>query len=316
MWEVVRQIELVADRPVTVLVQGETGTGKGVIAREIHQRSPRRDQPFVTVDCGAISQGLWESELFGHRKGAFTGATHDKEGLFPAADGGTLFLDEIGNTPPDLQSRLLNVLQDGEIRRVGETRVRKVDVRLVAATNRNLEEAVREGSFREDLFFRLNVVPVVLPPLRQRTEEIPSLLDFFIDKFNRELDGDIRGVSEDGLLALTSYSWPGNIRELENLAKQLIVLVGKGVVELEHLPPEIRRSQLDAAPVAMGTVPATPPSTSTQPRSLAEMEQEQIEHALKRTEGNQTRAARLLGISREQIRYRMRKYGIGPGTSQ
>jgi Nif-specific regulatory protein len=311
MWEVVRQIELVADRPVTVLVQGETGTGKGVMAREIHQRSRRRDQPFVAVDCGAISQGLWESELFGHRKGAFTGATHDKQGLFQAADGGTLFLDEIGNTPPELQSRLLNVLQDGEIRRVGETQVRRVDVRLVAATNRNLEDAVQEGTFREDLFFRLNVVPVVLPPLRQRTEEIASLLDFFIDKFNRELDGDIRGVSEAGLQALTAYSWPGNIRELENLAKRLIVLVGKGVVELEQLPPEIRRTRLDAEPVATGATSAASPSPDTPPRSLAEMEQEQIEHALMQTEGNQSRAARLLGISREQIRYRIRKYGIG-----
>ena len=315
MWEVVRQIELVADRPVTVLVQGETGTGKGVIAREIHQRSPRRDQPFVAVDCGAISEGLWESELFGHRKGAFTGATQDKEGLFQAAHGGTLFLDEIGNTPAELQSRLLNVLQEGEIRRVGDTQIRRVDVRLVAATNRDLEEAVREGSFREDLFFRLNVVPVMLPPLRRRTEEIPSLLDFFIDKFNRELEGDIRGVSEPSLKMLMAYGWPGNIRELENLAKRLIVLVGKGVVEIEHLPPEIRQSQLEATPVAMDATPAAPPSPTTQPRSLAEMEREQIEHALSQTDGNQSRAARLLDISREQMRYRMRKYGIGPKRS-
>jgi Nif-specific regulatory protein len=309
MWEVVQQIERVARRPVTVLVRGETGTGKGVIAREIHQRSPRRDQAFVEVDCGAISQGLWESELFGHKRGSFTGATQDKEGLFEAADGGTIFLDEIGNTPLELQARLLHVLQEGEIRRVGETRVRKVDVRLLAATNRDLEKAVQEEGFREDLFFRLNVFPVFLPPLRERTEEVPSLLDYFIDKFNQELSGNVDGVSPEALQLLMAYPWPGNIRELENFAKRLIVMVDEGDIGLEHLPPEIQRGTGQDS----GTGGKSSSSAGSAPQTLADMEQEQINRALEDAQGNQSQAARLLGISREQLRYRMRKYGIDAG---
>ena len=308
MREVVQQIERVAQRPVTVLLRGETGTGKGVLAREIHARSPRRDQPFVEVNCGAMSEGLWESELFGHKKGAFTGASQDKEGLFEAADEGTIFLDEIGNMPLELQARLLHVLQEGQIRRVGETQVRKVDVRLIAATNRDLEAAVKEEAFREDLFFRLNVFPLVLPPLHQRTEEIPSLLDYFIEKYNQELAGTVEGVAPEALQVLMAYAWPGNIRELENLTQRLIVMVEEGHISLEHLPPEIR--QVDYRATA---VPQHEPPTVTReaaPRALADIERAQIEQALGETLGNQSRAARLLGISREQLRYRLRKYGI------
>ena len=308
MWPIVQQLERVAQRPVTVLLRGETGTGKGVLAREIHARSPRRDQPFVQVNCGALPESLWESELFGHKKGAFTGASQDKEGLFEAADAGTIFLDEIGNTPLELQTRLLHVLQEGQIRRVGETQVRKVDVRLITATNRDLEAAVKEGAFREDLFFRLNVFPMVLPPLRQRTEEIPSLLDYFIEKYNHELAGKVEGVAPEALQVLMAYAWPGNIRELENLTTRLIVMVEAGNISLEHLPPEIQ--QVDYRATA---VPQHQPPTATReapPRVLADIERAQIEQVLGEAGGNQSQAARLLGISREQLRYRLRKYGI------
>jgi transcriptional regulator with PAS, ATPase and Fis domain len=290
---------------VTVLLRGETGTGKELVARAIHRQSPRRDRPFVTVDCGAISEGLWESELFGHKKGAFTGAVQDREGLFEAAHGGTIFLDEVGNTPLDLQVRLLRVLQEGEIRRVGETRVRRVDVRLIAATNQNLERAVKEEAFREDLFFRLNVVPILLPPLRERVDDIASLANYFIEKYNQELAGRVEGVSPEAMQALLIYPWPGNIRELENAVKRVIVLVGEGSIRPEHLPPEVRQG----APAG----PEEPPPVAC--NTLEGVERAQIARALTQAEGNQSRAARLLGISREKLRYRMRKYGLGTGQS-
>ena len=301
--EVTRQIERVARREVTVLLRGETGTGKELVARAIHDWSPRRDRPFVTVDCGAMSEGLWESELFGHKRGAFTGAVQDREGLFEAAHGGTIFLDEVGNTPLELQVRLLRVLQEGEIRRVGETHVRKVDVRLIAATNQDLERAVKEEDFREDLFFRLNVVPILLPPLRERVDDIPFLVNYFIEKYNQELVGRVEEVSSEAMQALLTYPWPGNIRELENVIKRIIVLVGEGSIRPEHLPPEVRQG----APAGPGEPPPIADNT------LEGVERAQIARALREAKGNQSRAARLLGISREKLRYRMRKYGLGTG---
>ena len=308
MRKIFQQIERVARCTVAVLLRGEAGTGKGVIAREIHKWSPRRNKPFVAVDCGAMSEGLWESELFGHKKGAFTGATQDKKGLFEVADGGTIFLDEIGNTPVELQSRLLHVLQEGEIRRVGGTQVRKIEVRLITATNRDLEQGVKEGTFRDDLFFRLNVVPIDLPALRERTEDIPLLVDYFIERYNQELDGEVEAVSPEAVQALLVYRWPGNIRELENVIKRVTVMVETGRIRLEHLPPEIRQmtSEDEVEPLAEPIFTPTAPTNPT----LEDMERAQIARTLDEAEGNQSKAARLLGISREKLRYRMRKYEI------
>ena len=308
MQEVAQQIERVVQREVTVLLLGETGTGKGLVAQVIHDRSPRRDKPFVTVDCGAIAEGLWESELFGYKKGAFTGAVQDKKGLFEEADSGTIFLDEISNMPLGLQTRLLNVLQDREIRRVGETQVHRVDVRLIAATNRDLKLAVKEGTFREDLFFRLNVVPIVLPPLRECIEDLPSLLDYFIEKYNQELSGRVQEVSPEVMQAFLSYSWPGNIRELQNVIKRAIVMVEEGSILLEHLPPEIWRTASREKVESPDRNLSAPPVLAD--HTLEGMERTQIAWALEEEKGNQSKAARLLGISREKLRYRMRKYRI------
>ena len=313
MRNIVGQLDRVARRPVTVLLRGETGTGKGVLAREIHTRSTRRDQAFVAVDCGALAEGLWESELFGHMKGAFTGAAQDREGLFEAADGGTIFLDEIGNTPLDLQARLLHVLQEGEVRRLGETQMRSVDVRLIAATNSDLKRAVGEGTFREDLFFRLNVFPFLLPPLRQRQGDIAALADYFIDKFNGELDGQVEGLAPEVVPALLTYPWPGNIRELENLVQRLVVLVEQGNVRLEHLPPEFHAAS--SAPMAAPVESVSSP-VETAMQTLPELERAHIIRALEAVGGNQSQAARLLDITREKLRYRLRKYGIESGRNR
>ena len=229
MQGVALQMERAVLRKVTVLLIGDTGTGKGLVARVIHDRSPRRDKPFLTADCRAMPKGLREIELFGYKKG-----------LFEVADGGTIFLDEIGNAPLELQTRLLHVLQKGQIRRVGETQVRRVDVRLIATTTRDLKLAVKEGTFREDLFLCLNVVPIVLPPIREHIEDLPFfLVDYFIEKYNQELGGRVKGVSSEVMQAFLSYSWPGNIRELENVIKQGIVMGKEGSIRLEDLPPEI-----------------------------------------------------------------------------
>lgn len=337
MGRVLQQVQRVARRPITVLLRGETGTGKGVVAREIHNQSPRRGGPFVTVDCGALAESLWESELFGHKKGAYTGAASDRQGLIESASGGTVFLDEIGNAPIELQSRLLQVLQESVIRRVGETATTKVDVRLIAATNRDLEQAVAEGGFREDLFFRLNVFPIHLPPLRDRPGDIPSLVTHFLERYNGELAGEVTAFSEAALAAMTTHPWPGNIRELENLVKRLIVQQEEGEIELAHLPTEMQRARSSEAGdessgpaegagstsaygVAMETGAAGSSDASELGRrpTLEEVERAAIVRALNEAGGNQSEGARLLSVSREKLRYRMGKYGIKvtPGGAQ
>lgn len=310
MRAVVQQVDRVAPREVTVLLCGETGTGKGLIARLIHDRSLRRERPFLAVDCGAMPEGLWESELFGHRKGAFTGALQDQRGLFEAANGGTIFLDEIGNAPLALQGRLLQVLQEREVRRVGETQARPVDVRLIAATNQDLEGAVREGRFRVDLFYRLNVVPIRLPPLRERAEDIPALIDFFIEKYSDELSGATRTLSPPAAESLVAHAWPGNVREMENLIRRLMVMVEDEEIRPEHLPPEIGRVGGHRPPKAFSPSTPTAPSLDPADLTLERMERVHIARALEATQANQSRAAQLLGISREKLRYRMRKYGL------
>jgi transcriptional regulator with GAF, ATPase, and Fis domain len=285
----------------TVLLIGETGTGKEQVARRIHERSPRASRPFVALNCGALPEGLLESELFGHEKGAFTGADRRRLGRFELADGGTLFLDEIGDLPAGAQVKLLRVLQEHEFHRVGGASTVRVDVRLIAATHRELEAEVRAGRFREDLFFRVHVVPIRLPPLRERPEDVEPLARLFLERFARELGQAPRALSPEALERLRAYRWPGNVREMENLMERLLVL-GEGGPIRAHELPEIT-PQTDPSPPA-GPAPAA------QGLSLWDQERRLLADALERAGGNQSQAARLMGISREQLRTRMKRYGL------
>ncbi len=289
MQEVYGLLETLADVPTTVLVAGESGTGKELVARALHEGGARRNAPLVKVNCAALSDNLLESELFGHIKGAFTGAVRDKIGRFEAAHGGTIFLDEIGDISPALQLRLLRVLQEREIERVGDNRPIKVDVRVVAATNQDLAEKIRKGQFREDLFYRLKVVTVKLPPLRQRREDIPLLSEHFIDRFNRKLDRRVRGLATEAMERLLAYSWPGNVRQLEHALEHACILCRDEMIDTHHLPEEM----LDQAD---GSEQETGP--------------EQIRRALAESGGNKAKAARLLGISRRTIYRKLEEYRI------
>ena len=282
-------VERVAPSTATVLIQGRSGTGKELVARAIHVNGPRHDQPFVPVNCSAIPADLLESELFGHVKGSFTGAVSDRKGLFMDADGGTLFLDEIGDMGTDLQAKLLRVLQDHKIRPVGGTKEVVVDVRVVAATNQNLEQRVAEGAFREDLFFRLNVIPILLPELRQRAEDIPLLVDHFLERYGEQSAGR-KMVSQDAMAALVRYAWPGNVRELENAVERASVLCLDDEIGLDDLPDNVRSEQ-------GGRLARLVQDEA----SLAEVERDYVEMVLERHEGNQTRAAEILGIDRRTL---------------
>ena len=296
----------VARHPSTVLITGESGTGKELVARHIHRQSPRAAAPFVAVNCGAIPETLLESELFGHEKGAFTGATSDRGGLFADADGGTLFLDELGELPVPLQVKLLRALQEGEVRRVGDDAARKVDVRVVAATSRDLEAEVAEGRFRADLYYRVNVVRIHLPPLRERTEDVPELVRHFIDRFNVRLGLRVTGASAAAMRALMEHPWPGNVRELENTIERAMVLADHDRIDVAQLPMH-----------APGAVPAATPHADPTSMDLSvkrrtdALERVLIREALARTHGNRTRAARLLDLSHRALLYKIREYGIG-----
>jgi two-component system, NtrC family, response regulator AtoC len=294
--------EKVARHPSTVLVTGESGSGKELVARYVHRASPRAAAPFVAVNCGAIPESLLESELFGHAKGAFTGATTERDGLFAEADGGTLFLDELGELPMPLQVKLLRVLQEGEVRRVGDNVSRTVDVRLVAATARDLEADVAEGKFRADLFYRVNVVRIHLPALRERTEDVPELVRHFIDRFNRRLGLQVEHATPATMRALMEYPWPGNVRELENVIERAMVLTDGSQLDVEQL------SGLTARPT---TAAPTSPLDLSVKRRTEELERALITEALERTRGNRTRAAKLLDLSHRALLYKIREYGIG-----
>jgi two-component system, NtrC family, response regulator AtoC len=294
----------VARHPSPVLVTGESGTGKELIARLIHDESDRSDAAFVPVNCGAIPENLLESELFGYVRGAFTGAERDKPGLFEVASGGTLFLDEIGDMPATLQVKLLRVLQESEIRRLGDTRSRDVDVRLVAATNKDLEEEIRAANFRRDLFYRIAVVPIHLVPLRQRRDEVPVLARHFIDQYNRKLRLDIKGIDADAMRLLLDYTWPGNVRELENTIERAMVLCDSARVTVEDLPDHIRTP----VPALDGTE-LSGDELSVKKHGEA-LEKRLIRQALVRTGGNKTRAAELLELSSRALLYKIREYGI------
>ena len=299
--EVTRMIEAVAYSATTVLVTGESGTGKELVARALHARSPRKAHPFVALNCGALTETLLESELFGHVKGAFTGATGRKEGRFELADGGTLFLDEIGDISPALQIKLLRVLQQKEFERVGGTQTLKVDVRLVAATNRDLAAEVKGGKFREDLYYRLNVVAVTLPPLRQRKGDIPALVSHFIDKYGKAYGKEIRGLAPGTLNALLSHDWPGNVRELENVVERAVVLSKGTDLTADDLPPTLRGPRpRERAPGAL--IPGA---------TLYEIEREAILRTLEMVGGSTSRAAEILGISVRKIQYRLKEYAAG-----
>ena len=297
-------IKKVAPYKSTILIMGESGTGKELVARALHYHSDRSQKPFIPLNCGAIPENLLESELFGHAKGAFTDAIRMKKGLFEEADGGTLFLDEIGELPLQLQVKLLRVLQEGEIRRVGESKAIQIDVRIVAATVKDLIREVGEGRFREDLFYRLNVFPVHLPPLRERKEDIPLLVTHFIKKYNEVIGKKVTGIHAKALEVLLNYRWFGNVRELENTIERAIVLADGPEVEKENLPVEIQGYQ-EAAPSS----PVVEEDYSIKKASKA-MEIDLIQKALKKTRGNHTHAARLLEISHRALLYKIKEYGI------
>ena len=305
MVAVLELIERAAEFKTTVLLTGESGTGKEVLARALHAQSARRGQAFVAINCGAIPEALLESELFGHAKGAFTGAARARRGLFAEADGGTLFLDEIGELPLPLQVKLLRVLQEEEVRPVGESKSRQVDVRVIAATARELSREVAEGRFREDLFYRLDVVRVAVPPLRERREDIPLLVDHFLASFRASLGKNVRGVADDALAKLVAYRWPGNVRELENVIERAVILADEGRVTLADLPENVRGEAAVLAPE-----PASVGDLSLAP-ARRRFETEWIRDALEAAKGNRTHAARLLGISHRALLYKLKEYGLG-----
>jgi len=302
--ELLRQLDKVADTRVSVLIEGETGSGKELVASALHYRSRRRDQLFVAQNCAAFPEQLLESELFGHKRGAFTGATEDRKGLFEVADGGTLFLDEIGEMPLGLQAKLLRVLQEGEVRPLGATQVRQVNVRIVAATNRKLEDEVAAGRFREDLFYRLKVFPLRVPPLRERREDIPPLASHFLERYAKELAKTVAGFGQETLAALTTYGWPGNVRELENEIQRLVIQVEPGAfITPDLLSPNVRG--------ATTAVPQRVAASGTLKERVDQVERVIVLEVLKEHDNNKTSAAKALGITREGLHKKMKLLGIG-----
>jgi two-component system NtrC family response regulator len=302
-----RLIARVAASEATVLVRGETGTGKELVARAIHEGSPRAEGPLVAVNCGALPEHLVESELFGHRRGAFTGADEHRAGLFEVADGGTLFLDEVGELPKALQSRLLRALESGEIRRVGDNQPITVDVRVVCATHRSLEEMVRAGDFREDLLFRINTFEIAIPPLRERRDDIPVLVDHFVRRARPHAATEGPVADADTLAALAAHAWPGNIRELANAVEHALVLCDELPLALDHLPA--RFGGLRPGPAAVDLQPA--PSAAVRPESLRELEMRAILAGLERNKGNKVRTAEELGISLKTLYNKLHQLNDG-----
>ncbi|MFQ5865352.1 MAG: sigma-54-dependent transcriptional regulator [bacterium] len=301
MQEVLKMVGRVAESDATVLILGESGTGKELVARAIHYNSARKDRAFITVNCPSIPENLLESELFGHVRGAFTGATKDRRGKFEQAGGGTIFLDEIGDLKPELQAKLLRVLQEKEIERVGGDKPIKVDIRILAATNQDLEARVKAGAFREDLYYRLTVVPILIPPLRVRKEEIPYLIDHFLYKFAK---GRRLQMSEKVMEALMAYDWPGNVRELENAVERAAILTTTEMITPDVLPPQLRTTRGE---IMEGNIIRIP----DEGMALEQIERQCIKIALEKSNGNQSRAAKFLQIPRHILLYRMKKLGVG-----
>jgi two-component system response regulator AtoC len=318
--------KVAASEAITILIQGESGTGKDLIAKAIHYESSRQERPFVAINCSAIPETLMEAELFGHEKGAFTDAKQMKKGLFEAADGGTLFLDEIGELSPLLQAKLLRVLEDQVIRRVGGIKDMQVDVRVIAASNRDLEKAVRENQFRQDLYYRLAIIAIFIPPLRDRREDIMPLVEFFIDRYNRRFKKAVRGISDETRRLILSHNWPGNVRELKNTIERGMILEDEALLRPLYLPFSVGES--GGRTVFERTSPADGgqalPNGRTLPRlyipeggtSLEEVEHTMVELAMRQSNGNQTHAAKLLDISRDALRYKLKKFGLIPGDEE
>ncbi len=306
-------LDKVADTPTTVLVTGESGTGKELVARALHENSSRRDKPFIKVNCAAIPKDLMESELFGYERGAFTGAVTSKPGRFELAAGGTLFLDEIGEIPVEMQVKLLRVLQEGEFERVGGVKTLKVDVRLVAATNRELRREIERGAFRDDLYYRLNVVPIVLPALRERAHDIPLLVDAFLGKFNARLKKHVTSVDAEAMQRLISYAWPGNIRELENVMERAVLFSDGARITERDLSPDVRGGASTRPPPMVD--PSSDGLKEQVKAATSRLERQIIERALDQTSGNVTHAARLLKISRKGLQLKMKELGLREPTS-
>jgi two-component system, NtrC family, response regulator AtoC len=315
--------KVAASEATTILVQGESGTGKDLVAKAIHYRSKRAERPFVAINCSAIPETLMEAELFGHEKGAFTDAKAMKKGLFEVADGGTLFLDEIGELSPLLQAKLLRVLEDQVIRRVGGVRDIQVEVRVIAASNRDLEREVREGRFRQDLYYRLAIISIFLPTLRERKEDILPLIDFFLAHYNRKFRKSVQGISEDTRRLLLNYDWPGNVRELKNALERAMILEEGSLLKPDDLPFSVASGR--SGPVLTDKSASAPVETQPAPgkrrlpplsipeggTSLEDVEHALVELALQQSHGNQIKAAKLLNISRDALRYKMKKFGLG-----
>lgn len=301
MKEISELIAKVAPTPTTVLIRGESGTGKELVARAIHRHSAQSNQPLVTLNCTALSPALLESELFGYRRGAFTGAYSDRKGLFEKADGGTMFLDEIGDMTLETQAKLLRTLQTGEIRAVGDVRTKKVSVRIIGATNRDLEKAIREGTFREDLFYRINTFSITLPPLRERVEDIPFLAEFFLQRARAKVNKKVDSVSSEALVLLRNYSWPGNLRELENIIERAVVLTSSSVIEAEHLPLHVQDG-LGFKP-KLGFKPS-------KLQAIAQFERQALSGYLLEAEGNISRAALLAKIPRRTFHRLMARHKL------
>jgi DNA-binding NtrC family response regulator len=320
--------KVAASEAGTILIQGESGTGKDLIAKAIHYGSRRQNRPFVAVNCSAIPETLMESELFGHERGAFTDAKAMKKGLFEAANGGTLFLDEIGELSPFVQAKLLRVLEDQKVRRVGGVKDLQVDVRVIAASNRDLERAVQEGNFRQDLYYRLAIISIFIPPLRDRREDILPLVEFFIGHYNRAFRKSIRGLSEGARRLLLGHDWPGNVRELKNAIERAMILEEESELQVAHMPFSVSHPKAggtafeqlsssatggQALPDGRRLPPLAIPEGGT---SLEEVERTMVEMALEKAQQNQTQAARLLDISRDALRYKMKKFGLMPAEDE
>jgi DNA-binding NtrC family response regulator len=323
MQEVYKTIGQIAGKEVNVLITGESGTGKELVARAIYNHSLRSTRPFLSINCAAIPESLLESELFGHERGAYTGAEHRRIGRFEQAHTGTIFLDEIGDMPIHVQAKILRFIQEGEIQRLGGSETIRVDVRMLAATNKNLESGVKDGWFREDLYYRLNVVTIHLPPLRERREDIPHLVSYFLSRFTRELHKEVLGVSREAMEALVNYRWPGNIRELENAIKRAMVICKGNEILPEHLPEQITatdRAREQAGEELENTLgplldrlfEAITKAIKGNPTLdiISMIEKGMIERAVRLTCGNKVQAASMLGINRNTLRNKMERYGI------
>lgn len=310
MHQIYDLVKRVSSTPTNILVTGESGTGKEMVAKAIHYNGPLKDRPFITVNCGAIPESLMESEMFGHKKGSFTGAVADKAGLFEVADGGTLFLDEVGELPLTIQVKMLRAIQERVVRRVGATEDTSVNVRLIAATNRNLEEMVQEGTFRQDLFYRLNVIQIKTPPLRERKDDIPLLAEHFLKKYNERLNKTVNSISLEAMNILKKYDYPGNVRELENIIERTVALEAGASILPESLPPFVNTVSGSRQMVSSEGIEITDDGIDLD-KVIGQIEKELIIKAIHAANGIKKRAAKLLGITFRSMRYRVEKYNLG-----